>query len=54
MHGRLTADGLNFGDMRNEFGRVTFYFQAPGGFGVEVNSLAEGGLKALQRQINPD
>ncbi|MGI4737384.1 MAG: VOC family protein [Janthinobacterium lividum] len=54
LHDQLTADGFNPEAMRNEHGCITFYFQAPGGVTVEVNSLAEGGLTELQQQINPN
>ena len=42
MHARLTADGFHAQRVREEHGRITFYFQAPGGFMVEVNSLKPG------------
>lgn len=41
MHARLTADGFDPGAPREEFGRYTFYFNAPGGFVVEVNSFVQ-------------
>ena len=39
IHGRLAAGGFAPGKPRVEHGRYTFYFQAPGGFTVEVNSF---------------
>jgi catechol 2,3-dioxygenase-like lactoylglutathione lyase family enzyme len=42
MHARLTADGFNPQHVREEHGRTTFYFMAPGGFMVEFNSLNAG------------
>jgi catechol 2,3-dioxygenase-like lactoylglutathione lyase family enzyme len=42
MHARLTADGFNPQPVREEHGRITFYFMAPGGFTVEFNSLKPG------------
>ena len=39
IHARLVAAGLEPGRPREEHGRYTFYFQAPGGFTVEVNSF---------------
>ncbi len=38
LHERLTADGFDPEAPREEFGRYTFYFQAPG-FTIEVNSF---------------
>ncbi len=39
IHARLAAGGFDPGRPRSEHGRYTFYFQAPGGFTVEVNSF---------------
>lgn len=39
MHARLTAGGFNPQTPREEHGRVTFYFDAPGGFVVEVDAF---------------
>jgi lactoylglutathione lyase len=42
MHKRLTAGGFEPEETREEHGRFTFYFKAPGGFTIEVNSLVPG------------
>ena len=39
IHERLAADGFSPEDIREEHGRMTFYFKAPGGFTVEVNTF---------------
>ena len=39
LHARLVADGFAPDTPRDEHGRYTFYFQAPGGFTVEVNAF---------------
>jgi len=39
LHDQLSADGFEPETMREEYGRKTFYFQAPGGFTVEVNAF---------------
>ena len=39
MHQRLTEGGFEPEAPREEFGRYTFYFQAPGGFTIEVNAF---------------
>lgn len=39
IHGRLAVDGFAPGEPREEHGRYTFYFEAPGGFTVEVNAF---------------
>ncbi len=39
MHERLTAGGFEPENVREEHGRMTFYFQAPGGFMIEVNAF---------------
>ena len=39
LHDRLSADGFEPEAPREEFGRYTFYFQAPGGFTIEVNAF---------------
>ena len=44
LHQRLAAGGFAPGAPREEHGRYTFYFQAPGGFTVEVNTFLEGGV----------
>ena len=42
IHDRLAAGGFGPEAPREEHGRFTFYFQAPGGFTIEVNSLLAG------------
>ena len=43
IHAQLVADGFSPEEIREEHGRMTFYFAAPGGFTVEVNTfLARG------------
>ena len=39
IHARLAAGGFDPEVPREEHGRFTFYFKAPGGFTVEVNSF---------------
>ncbi len=39
IHERLAAAGFAPGAPRDEHGRYTFYFEAPGGFTVEVNAF---------------
>jgi len=39
LHEQLSADGFQPEAMREEHGRQTFYFQAPGGFTIEVNAF---------------
>lgn len=39
LHETLTAAGFAPEAPREEHGRVTFYFKAPGGFTVEVNAF---------------
>ena len=39
MHERLTAGGFEPENVREEHGRMTFYFRAPGGFMIEVNAF---------------
>ena len=39
IHEQLSIDGFAPEAMREEYGRRTFYFQAPGGFAVEVNAF---------------
>ena len=53
IHEKLKADGFDPEDVREEFGRMTFYFKAPGNFVVEVNSLmqeARPELKAVMAE----
>ena len=39
LHEQLSIDGFDPEAMREEYGRKTFYFKAPGGFTVEVNAF---------------
>ena len=39
IHAQLTAGGFDPEQPREEHGRFTFYFKAPGGFTVEVNTF---------------
>ena len=39
IHEQLSMDGFHPEAMREEYGRKTFYFKAPGGFTVEVNAF---------------
>lgn len=41
MHEKLKVGGFDPEDVREEHGRMTFYFKAPGNFVVEVNSLMQ-------------
>ena len=41
MHDKLKAGGFDVEDVREEHGRMTFYFKAPGNFVIEVNSLLQ-------------
>lgn len=52
IHERITADGYTPEDIREEFGRLTFYFNAPGGFMVEVNSLIQEERPELKSKVN--
>ena len=45
VHDRLAAGGFDPEPPREEHGRFTFYFRAPGGFTVEVNSLLNGPIE---------
>ena len=49
LHEHLTADGFQPEAMREEHGRRTFYFQAPGGFTVEVNAFITEAVAARTR-----
>jgi catechol 2,3-dioxygenase-like lactoylglutathione lyase family enzyme len=40
IHASLQSGGFHPEEPREEHGRFTFYFQAPGGFTVEVNTTA--------------
>ncbi|MGY0037520.1 VOC family protein [Pedobacter sp. NJ-S-72] len=52
IHKKITAGGYNPEEIREEHGRMTFYFKAPGGFMVEVNSLIEANRPELKSMIN--
>ncbi|MFC4426907.1 VOC family protein [Deinococcus navajonensis] len=39
IHAQLSAAGLAVPPMREEHGRLTFYFDAPGGFVIEVEAF---------------
>jgi catechol 2,3-dioxygenase-like lactoylglutathione lyase family enzyme len=52
MHARLAAGGFQPEVAREEHGRFTFYFQAPGGFVVEVNSLADRAGAELRDSVS--
>lgn len=54
MHDRLTADGFDPEEPREEHGRFTFYFKAPGGFVVEVNAFFERTPLALRDAVSPN
>ena len=41
IHEKLKAGGFAPEDIREEHGRMTFYFKAPGNFVIEVNSLIQ-------------
>ena len=41
IHEKLKAGGFDPEDIREEHGRMTFYFKAPGNFVIEVNSLMQ-------------
>lgn len=41
IHEKLTAGGFEPEEVREEHGRMTFYFRAPGNFMIEVNSLLQ-------------
>lgn len=41
IHEKLKAGGFNVEKIREEHGRMTFYFKAPGNFVIEVNSLIQ-------------
>ena len=42
LHAELVAGGFEPDAPREEHGRLTFYFWAPGGFRVEVNTFLKG------------
>lgn len=39
LHQKLEAGGLNPGQPKEEYGRFVFYFDAPGGFMIEVSAI---------------
>ncbi len=54
IHQRLTADGFQPQHVREEHGRMTFYFNAPGGFVVEVNALLPKAPAGLRSAVSPN
>ena len=46
LHGKLKEGGSEPEEPRQDHGRFTVYFKAPGGFTVEVNSMQEAEAKA--------
>ena len=50
IHERLAAAGFAPGEPRDEHGRYTFYFEAPGGFTVEVNAFRPGPFASAARE----
>lgn len=49
---QLVAGGFEPGEIREEHGRMTFYFKAPGNFVVEVNSLSPEQKTELKQKVN--
>ena len=49
IHEQLESDGFAPEAMREEYGRKTFYFKAPGGFTVEVNAFITEATAARAR-----
>ncbi|MFC0513066.1 VOC family protein [Mucilaginibacter angelicae] len=49
IHEKLKAGGFDPEDIREEHGRMTFYFKGPGNFVVEVNSLIQDARPELTR-----
>ena len=49
MHEQLRSDGFDPEVMREEYGRKTFYFKAPGGFTIEVNAFITSAAAARAR-----
>lgn len=52
IHAQLVAGGLEPEEIREEFGRMTFYFKTPGNFVVEVNSLSPQQKPELKQKVN--
>ena len=52
IHEKLKAGGFNPADVREEHGRMTFYFKAPGNFVIEVNSLMQQARPDLKAMAN--
>lgn len=52
IHEKIKAGGYNPEDIRQEHGRMTFYFKAPGNFVVEVNSLIQEARPELKNQVS--
>ena len=53
LHEQLSADGFEPEAMREEYGRKTFYFKAPGGFTVEVNAFIKEVTATRARSTAP-
>ncbi|WP_462265107.1 VOC family protein [Mucilaginibacter sp.] len=52
LHEKIKAGGYEPEEVREEHGRMTFYFKAPGNFVVEVNSLIQQARPELKSQTN--
>ena len=52
MHEKLRAGGFDPEDVREEHGRITFYFKAPGNFVIEVNSLMQDARPDLKSKAS--
>jgi catechol 2,3-dioxygenase-like lactoylglutathione lyase family enzyme len=52
IHEKLKAGGFDPEDVREEHGRMTFYFKAPGNFVVEVNSLIQEARPELKSKAS--
>jgi hypothetical protein len=53
MHERITSGGFQPEEMRKEHGQVTFDFNSPGGFVVEVNTLEQHPSSDLKSTVDP-
>lgn len=52
IHEKLKAGGFNPEEVREEHGRMTFYFKTPGNFVVEVNSLIQQARPELKNMAS--
>ena len=52
MNDRLREGGFDLGEPKEEHGRFTFYFHAPGGVMIEVNSPVESGRLGLRQAVS--